>query len=209
MSLNTPSRKCKVSIPNLFLQKKKGNSKLLDCALSEWGKYLLPASLEVHYYFHSYDGKTQEVNSEIKDWGFSLYIIEKCNDFIDICWINRLTLFYFFFFFFFFFMTVEELNITYIFSSSVGMSIEWLAGVSQAVGSRPGVFSCELKFHLRLWCIHCVRTILSPGCAIPPLIFHYQCVCSCVCIWCWLLCRCACKLERVLWKLRFQWSQYF
>ena len=54
------------------------------------------------------------------------------------------------------------------------------------------------KFHLSLWCIHCVRTILSPGCAIPSLIFHYQCVCSCVCIWCWLLCRCACESERVL-----------
>ena len=60
------------------------------------------------------------------------------------------------------------------------------------------VFSCELKIPLRLWCIHCVRTILSPGCAIPSLIFHYQCVCSCVCIWCWLLCWCACELEWVL-----------
>ena len=78
------------------------------------------------------------------------------------------------------------------------MSIEWLTGVSQVLGSRPDVFSCELKIHLRLWCIHCVRTILSPACAIPSLIFHYQCVCSCVCIWCWLLCRCACESERVL-----------
>ena len=43
-----------------------------------------------------------------------------------------------------------------------------------------------------------MRTILSPGCSIPSLIFHYQCVCSCVCIWCWLLCRCACESERVL-----------
>ena len=50
---------------------------------------------------------------------------------------------------------------------------------------------------LRLWCIHCVRTILSPGCAIPYL-FHYQCVCSYVCIWCWLLCRYACDSGRVL-----------
>ena len=31
------------------------------------------------------------------------------------------------------------------FSSSVGMSIEWLTGVTQVVGSRPDVFSCELK----------------------------------------------------------------
>ena len=31
------------------------------------------------------------------------------------------------------------------FSSSVGMLIEWLTGVSQVVGSRPDVFSCELK----------------------------------------------------------------
>ena len=49
-----------------------------------------------------------------------------------------------------------------------------------------------------LWCIHCVRTILSPGCAFSSLIFHYQCVCSCVCIWCWLLCRYVCESERVL-----------
>ena len=53
--------------------------------------------------------------------------------------------------------------------------------MSEVLGSRSDVFSCELKIHLRLWCIHCVRTILSPGCAIPSLIFHYQCVCSCVC----------------------------
>ena len=84
------------------------------------------------------------------------------------------------------------------FSSLVGMSIDWLTGVSQVLGSRPDVFSCELKIHLRLWCIHCVRTVLSPGCAIPSLIFHYQCVCSRVCIWCWLLCRCVCESERVL-----------
>ena len=31
------------------------------------------------------------------------------------------------------------------FSSSVGMSIEWLTGVSQAVGLSPEVFSCELN----------------------------------------------------------------
>ena len=93
---------------------------------------------------------------------------------------------------------VECSNDRNTFSSSVGMSIEWLTGVSQVLGSRPDVFSCELKINLRLWCIHCVRTILSPGCAIPSLIFHYQCVCSCVCIWCWLLCRCACESERVL-----------
>ena len=80
------------------------------------------------------------------------------------------------------------------------MSIEWLTGVSQILGSHPDVFSCELKIHLRLWCIHCVRAILSPGCAIPSLIFHYQCVCSCVYIWCWLLYRCACGSERVLWE---------
>ena len=67
-------------------------------------------------------------------------------------------------------------------SSSVGLLTERLTGVSQVLGSHPGVFSCELKIHLRFWCIHCVRTILSPGCAIPSLIFHYQCVCSCVCI---------------------------
>ena len=68
-------------------------------------------------------------------------------------------------------------------SSSVGLSIEWLPGAPQVPGLRPDVFSCELKIHLRLWCIHCVRTILSPGCAIPSLIFHYQCVCSCVCVY--------------------------
>ena len=28
------------------------------------------------------------------------------------------------------------------------MSIEWLTGVSQVVGSRPYVFSCELNFIL-------------------------------------------------------------
>ena len=39
------------------------------------------------------------------------------------------------------------------------MSIERLTGVSEVVGSRPDVFSCELKIHLRLWCIHCVRTV--------------------------------------------------
>ena len=33
-------------------------------------------------------------------------------------------------------------NDSNIFSSSVGMSIEWLTGVSEAVGSRPDVFSC-------------------------------------------------------------------
>ena len=32
-------------------------------------------------------------------------------------------------------------------SSSVGMSIEWLTGVSQVLGSRPDMFSCELKIH--------------------------------------------------------------
>ena len=42
--------------------------------------------------------------------------------------------------------------------------------MSQVLGSHPDVFSCELKIHLRLWCIHCVRTILSPGCTIPSLI---------------------------------------
>ena len=31
------------------------------------------------------------------------------------------------------------------FSSSVGMSIEWLTGVSQVVGSHLDVFSCELN----------------------------------------------------------------
>ena len=31
------------------------------------------------------------------------------------------------------------------FSSSVGMSIEWLTGVSQVMGSHPDVFSCELN----------------------------------------------------------------
>ena len=36
--------------------------------------------------------------------------------------------------------------IAILFSSSVGMSIEWLTGVSQVVGSRPDVFSCELNF---------------------------------------------------------------
>ena len=82
-------------------------------------------------------------------------------------------------------------------SSSVGMSIEWLTGVSQVLGSRTDMFSCELKIHLRLWCIHCVRTILSPGCTFPSLIFYFQCVCSCVCIWCWLLCQCACESEWV------------
>ena len=30
-------------------------------------------------------------------------------------------------------------------SSSAGLSIEWLTGVSQVPGSRPDVFSCELK----------------------------------------------------------------
>ena len=84
-------------------------------------------------------------------------------------------------------------------SSSMGISIEWLTGVSQVLGSRPDEFSCEWKIHLRLRCIHCVRAILSPGYAIPSLIFHYQYVCSCVCIWRWFLCRCACELERVLW----------
>ena len=39
-----------------------------------------------------------------------------------------------------------------------------------------------------------------PGCAIPSLIFHYQCVCSRVCIWCWLLCRRACESERAVWE---------
>ena len=35
--------------------------------------------------------------------------------------------------------------IAILFSSSVGMSIEWLTGVSQVLGSCPDVFSCELK----------------------------------------------------------------
>ena len=55
--------------------------------------------------------------------------------------------------------------------------------MSQVLGSPPDVFTCELKIHLRLWCIHCVRTILSPGCAIPSMIFHYQCVSSYVCVY--------------------------
>ena len=37
------------------------------------------------------------------------------------------------------------------FSSSVGMSIEWLTGVSQVVGSRPDVFSCELKIYIHIY----------------------------------------------------------
>ena len=36
--------------------------------------------------------------------------------------------------------------IAILFSSSVGMSIEWLTGVSQVVGSRPDMFSCDLNF---------------------------------------------------------------
>ena len=59
----------------------------------------------------------------------------------------------------------------------LGGFVDRVTGVPQVLGSRPDVFSCELKIHLRLWCIHCVRTILSPGCAIPFLIFYYQCVC--------------------------------
>ena len=73
-------------------------------------------------------------------------------------------------------------NDRYTFKLLGGFVDRGLTGMSQVPGSRPDVFSCELKIHLRLWCIHCVRTILSPGCAIPCLIFHYQCVCSCVCI---------------------------
>ena len=38
-----------------------------------------------------------------------------------------------------------------IFSSSVGMSIEWLTGVSQVVGTRPDVFSCELNSYQDVW----------------------------------------------------------
>ena len=33
-------------------------------------------------------------------------------------------------------------------SSSVGMSIEWLTGVSQVLGLRPDVFSCELNIYI-------------------------------------------------------------
>ena len=33
----------------------------------------------------------------------------------------------------------------YFLSSSVGLSIEWLTGVSRVLGLRPDVFSCELK----------------------------------------------------------------
>ena len=51
-----------------------------------------------------------------------------------------------------------------------------------------------------LWCIHCVRTILSLGCTILSLIFHYHCVFSFVCVWCWLLCQYACESERVFWE---------
>ena len=53
---------------------------------------------------------------------------------------------------------------------------------------------------LRLWCIHCVRTILSQCCTISTLIFHYKCVSSCVYIWCWLFCRYACESKRVLFE---------
>ena len=81
--------------------------------------------------------------------------------------------------------------IAILFSSSVGMSIEWLTGVSQVEGSRPDVFSCELNFIKAL-----VYTLCEDN--LVPWLRYYQCVCSCVCIWCSLLCRYACKSERVL-----------
>ena len=87
--------------------------------------------------------------------------------------------------------------IAILFSSLVGMSKEWLTGVSQVVGSRPDKFSCELNFIKALVYTLCEDN-MSPGCAISSLIFHYQCVFTCVCIWCWLLCRYACESERVL-----------
>ena len=47
---------------------------------------------------------------------------------------------FFFFFCFLLFFLVEMKFFTY---TPVGMSIEWLTGVSQVKGSRPDVFSCE------------------------------------------------------------------
>ena len=81
--------------------------------------------------------------------------------------------------------------IAILFSSSVGMSIEWLTGVSQVVGSRPDKFSCELNFFKTL-----VYTLCEDN--LVPWLCYYPCVCSCVCIWCSLLCWYACESERVL-----------
>ena len=78
-----------------------------------------------------------------------------------------------------------------LFSSLVGMSIEWLTGVSLVEGSRPDVFSCELNFIKAL-----VYTLCEDN--LVPWLRYYQCGCSCVCIWCSLICRYACESNRVL-----------
>ena len=91
----------------------------------------------------------------------------------------------------------KVLMIAIIFSSSVGMSIECLTGVSQVEGSRPDLFSCELNFIKALVYTLCEDNLIL-WLRYPSLIFHYQFVCSCVCIWCWLLCRYACDSGRVL-----------
>ena len=94
----------------------------------------------------------------------------------------------------------------------VGVGIVWGSQVFQwsLYFLSSSVFSCELKIHLRLWCIHCVRTILSPGCAIPSLIFHYQCACSCVYMMLVALPMCLRVWAGIMWGSQvFQWSLYF
>ena len=88
--------------------------------------------------------------------------------------------------------------IAILFSSSVGMSIEWQTGVLQVVGSLPDVFSFDLNFIKAL-----VYTLCEDN-LVPWLRYSFSDISlsvflfMCVCIWCWLLCRYACKSERVL-----------
>ena len=78
------------------------------------------------------------------------------------------------------------------------MSIEWLNGVSQVVGSCPDVISCELNF------INALVYILCEDNLVPWLRYSFSdislsvCLFIRVCIWCWLLCPYAYESERVL-----------
>ena len=74
-------------------------------------------------------------------------------------------------------------------SSSLGLSIEWLTGVSQVLGSRPDVFSCELKIYSRCHSASSnLRPLKSQTLHWPPLPQRLTLAQTYIAQWCGVCC---------------------